>query len=165
MEDPTDEQNLRSWLEDKNLEMRDALDAGDTEAISLLGPLIAKGADHMRSMSRYENSDEEFRSRSAPGGAVCTLLREVRTPRCIARYGHRGTRVGEAAHPGPTTEMLDYIQEDSLLPGSRRRVRRRIRDSDSDALVRDGESPGSSAPNSAPQCGQSQSSKAESPSQ
>ena len=75
-------------------------------------------------------------------GAVRTLLREVRTPRCIARYGHRGTRVGEAAHPGPTTEMLDCIQEDSL-PGSRRRVRRRIRDSDSeDALVRDGESPG-----------------------
>ena len=61
----------------------------------LLGPLIAKGADHMRSMSRYENADEEFRSRSC-------------------------------------------IQEDSL-PGSRRRVRRRIRDSDSeDALVRDG---------------------------
>ena len=68
MEDmPTDEQNLRSWLEDKNLEMRDALDAGDTEAISLLGPLIAKGADHMRAICRYENSDEEIRSRSATG--------------------------------------------------------------------------------------------------
>ena len=38
---PTDEQNLK-WLEDKNLEMRDALDAGDIEAISLLEPLIAK---------------------------------------------------------------------------------------------------------------------------
>ena len=41
----TDEQNLRSWLEDKNLEMRDGLDACDTEAISLLGPFIAKGAN------------------------------------------------------------------------------------------------------------------------
>ena len=92
-------------------------------------------------------------------GTVRTLLREVRTPRCIARYGHRGTRVGEAAHPGPTRrsmdatqtteasnpdsvhgELLDCLQEDLLLPGSRRRVRRRIRDSDSeDAFVRDGE--------------------------
>ena len=68
MEDmPTDAQNLRSWLEDKNLEMRGALDAGDTEAISLLGPLIAKGPDHMRAICRCEISDEEFRSRSAPG--------------------------------------------------------------------------------------------------
>ena len=68
MEDmPTDEQNLRSWLEDTNLEMRDALDAGNTEATSLLGPLIANGADHMHAICRYEKSDEEFRSRSAPG--------------------------------------------------------------------------------------------------
>ena len=53
--------------EDKNLEMRDALEAGDTEAISLLGPLTAKGADHTRAMCRHEILDEEFRSRSAPG--------------------------------------------------------------------------------------------------
>ena len=64
---PTGEQNLRSWLEDKNLEMCDALDAGDTQAISSLGPLIAKGADQMRARCRQEMSDEEFRSRSAPG--------------------------------------------------------------------------------------------------
>ena len=51
---PTDEQNLSSWLEDKNLEMRDALDAGDREAISSLGPLIAKGADQMRASCRQE---------------------------------------------------------------------------------------------------------------
>ena len=90
---------------------------------------------------------------------VRTLLREGCTPRCIARYGHRGTRVGEAADPGPTRrsmdatqtteasnpdsvhgELLDCLQEDLLLPGSRRRVRRRIRDSDSeDAFIRDGE--------------------------
>ena len=92
-------------------------------------------------------------------GTVRTLLREERTPRCIARYGHRGTRVGEAAHPGPTRrsmdatltteasnpesvhrELLDCLQEDLLVPGSRRRVRRRIRDSDSeDVFVGDGE--------------------------
>ena len=47
--------------------MRDALDVGDTEAISSLGPLIAKGADQMREGCRQEMSDEEFRSRSAPG--------------------------------------------------------------------------------------------------
>ena len=57
---PTDEQNLRFWLEDKNLEMRDALDVGE-------GPLIAKGAHQMRASCRQEMSDEEIRSRSAPG--------------------------------------------------------------------------------------------------
>ena len=60
----------------------------------------------------------------------------------------------EASHPGPHRlasssedeflvheELLDSLQQD-LLPGSRRRVRRRIRDNDSeDALIRDGESP------------------------
>ena len=57
---PTDEQNLKSWLEDKNLEMRD-------EATSSLGPLIAKGAHQMRESCRQEMSDEEFRCRSGPG--------------------------------------------------------------------------------------------------
>ena len=34
----------------------------------------------------------------SPGrGAVRTLLRQARTLRCIASYGHRGTCVGEAA--------------------------------------------------------------------
>ena len=94
-----------------------------------------------------------------PRGTVRTLLREGCTPWCIARYGHRGTRVGEAAHPSPTgrsmdvtltmeafnpesvhRELLDCLQEDLLVPGSRRRVRRRIRDSDrEDVFVGDGE--------------------------
>ena len=71
MEDmPTNEQNLRWWLEVKNLEMRDALDAGDTEAISLLGPLIAKGADHMRAICRYENSREPIRDSDSEDALV-----------------------------------------------------------------------------------------------
>ena len=64
---PTDEQGLKSWLEDKNLEMRDALDVGDAEAISSLAPLIAKGAKQLGACCRQEISDEEFRSRSAAG--------------------------------------------------------------------------------------------------
>ena len=60
--------------------------------------------------------------------------------------------MGEASHPGLGSssedeflvheELLDSLHQD-LLPGSRRRVRRRIRDNDTeDALIRDGESPG-----------------------
>ena len=45
---PTDEQNLRSWLEDKNLEMRDALDVGDTEA------------DQMRASCRQKCQTKSF---------------------------------------------------------------------------------------------------------
>ena len=38
-------------------------------------------------------------------GEVRASLREARTSRCTARYGQRGTRVGEAAHPGPTRRL------------------------------------------------------------
>ena len=70
---PIDEQNLRSWLEDRNLEMRDALDVGE-RAISSLGPLIAKGAHQMREICRQEMSDVEFLSRSAPGEGSSRLI-------------------------------------------------------------------------------------------
>ena len=75
------EQNLpRQWLiDDMNLEMRtmNLEVVVDPETISLLGPLIAKGADHMRAICRQEISDEEFRSRSAPGeGRFAHQLRE-----------------------------------------------------------------------------------------
>ena len=84
-------------------------------------------------------------------GAVRTLLREVRTPRCIARYGHRRgshtswpnppingcTQTTEASNPDSIHgDLLDSLQEDLLLPGSMRRVRRRIRDTDSEDGVR-----------------------------
>ena len=48
---PADEQSLRAWMEEKNLEMRDALDANDAEAIVSLGSVIAQGADQMRAFA------------------------------------------------------------------------------------------------------------------
>ena len=48
---PADEQSLRAWMEEKNLEMRDALDANDAEAIVSLLSVIAQGADQMRAFA------------------------------------------------------------------------------------------------------------------
>ena len=48
---PADEQSLLAWIEDKNLEMRDALDTNDAEAIVSLGSVIAQGADQMRAFA------------------------------------------------------------------------------------------------------------------
>ena len=53
----------------------------------------------------------------SPGrGVVRTLLRVPRTSRCIARYGHRGTRVGEAAHPGPSRRLRRVGDERNVAP-------------------------------------------------
>ena len=57
---PTDEQSLRAWMEDKNLEMHDALDAGDAEAISSLGSVIAKGADQMRALATHGSMESNM---------------------------------------------------------------------------------------------------------
>ena len=46
----------RTESEVKSLEMRDALDVGDIETISSLGPLIAKGAHQMRESCRFFTS-------------------------------------------------------------------------------------------------------------
>ena len=48
-------------------------------------------------------------------GEVRTLLREARTSRCTARYGHRGTRVGEAAHPGPTRRLRRVVDARNVV--------------------------------------------------
>ena len=48
---PADEQSLRAWMEHKNLEMRDALDANDAEAIVSLVSVIVQGADQMRAFA------------------------------------------------------------------------------------------------------------------
>ena len=57
-----------------------------------------------------DDSSGNFRRRvsvssSPQRGAVRSLLADMRTSRCIARYGFRGARMGEAAHPGPTHRL------------------------------------------------------------
>ena len=49
-------------------------------------------------------------------GAVRSILREARTSRCIARYGYRGTRVGESAHPGPTRRLRRVADAQTWSP-------------------------------------------------
>ena len=47
---PTNQQDLHSWLEAKQLELRDALDVHDMESVSLLTGLISRGASAMNSL-------------------------------------------------------------------------------------------------------------------
>ena len=47
---PTNQQDLYSWLESKQLELRDALDVHDMESVSLLTGLISRGASAMNSL-------------------------------------------------------------------------------------------------------------------
>ena len=101
-----------------------------------------ESASAITSLSPGARQDGEFRTtvRTLEHGAV----------RRVTGWVYRGIRVGEASHPGNHRlassslvheKLLDSLQQD-LLSGSRRRVRRRIRDNDSeDAFIRDGESP------------------------
>ena len=47
---PTNQQDLYSWLESKQLELRDALDVHDMESVNLLTGLISRGASAMNSL-------------------------------------------------------------------------------------------------------------------
>ena len=47
---PTNQQDLHSWLEANQLELRDALDVHDMESVSLLTGLISRGASAMNSL-------------------------------------------------------------------------------------------------------------------
>ena len=79
---------------------------------------------HVDTGSRAHARDdrkETFRRRvpvshSSWRGAVRTLLRVAHTSRCLARYGHRGTRVGEAAHPGPSRRLRRVGDERNVAP-------------------------------------------------
>ena len=42
-------------------------------------------------------------------------LREARTSRYTTKYGHRGTRVGEAAHPGPTRRLSRVVDAQNVV--------------------------------------------------
>ena len=102
---PTDEQNLRSWLEDKK--------SGDARCVGRRrhrGGIFVGTVDREGCRSDACESTGHVRRRISVSfspwrGAVRTQLREARTSRCTARHGHRGTRGGEAAHSGPTRRL------------------------------------------------------------
>ena len=81
---------------------------------------------------------------------LTTSSREVALgspPQCRqSRYGLLGVRIGEASNPGPLSsddvggslpeeEFLDQFQQD-LMSGRRRRVRKRVVDTDSDTSIK-----------------------------
>ena len=43
-------------------------------------------------------------------------MRAAHTSRCSARYGHRGTRVGEAANPGPSRRLRRVGDDRNVAP-------------------------------------------------
>ena len=49
---PTDAQDLHSWLESRQLELRDALDVHDMESVNLLTGLISRGASVLHSLNQ-----------------------------------------------------------------------------------------------------------------
>ena len=81
---PADEQSLQAWMEEKNLEMRDALDA---KAIVSLGSVMAQGADQMRAFASRAPMVEQH------GDRVNTTVRILNS-----RHGLRAAMVGEASN-------------------------------------------------------------------
>ena len=110
---PTDEQGLKSWLEDKNLEMRDALDVGGGDLF--VGVIDCEGCQAVGSMVdrkfQTKNSDldqllERIDSRHVEIGENTQVCRQV---------WDRG-RVGEAVHWGPCHRLRRQV--DARMPSS-----------------------------------------------
>ena len=95
---PSTGQEFLSWLDDKQLELRDAMDMSDVESASAITGLITRGLAKMASFIPPPIHTVEH------GGMK----------RVIARYGLRGTRVGEASHPGPSSSSLSRGFESDL---------------------------------------------------
>ena len=107
---------LSEWMEDRQKDLEEAVSTGDHSRVVVLSSTMTQGAERMLEMTRQELSDDEYRSRTAPGEAVRTLLRVAHTSRCLARYGHRGTSVGEAAHPGPSRRLTRVRHDRNVAP-------------------------------------------------
>ena len=58
---------LGSCMDDRQAELQGALSSGDHALTLELSSKLPKGAERLVEMTRQDFSDEEFRSRSAPG--------------------------------------------------------------------------------------------------
>ena len=130
------------WLKCRQQEMEDAISAGSQLDVARLASVIAEGAvqPHLSVV------EDDFRRRALDllrGTSQWEGARENPTQWRQSRYGMRGLRIGEASHPGPWSsdnvggcrseeKFLDQFQRD-LMRGTRRRVRRRVVDTDSDS--------------------------------
>ena len=58
---------LSVWMEDRQADVQEALLQGDHSRVSELSSMLTKGAERTVEMTRSDISDDEFRSRAAPG--------------------------------------------------------------------------------------------------
>ena len=58
---------LSVWMEDRQKDLQEALSTGDHSRAVTLSLMLTKGAERMVEMTRQDISDDEFRSRAAPG--------------------------------------------------------------------------------------------------
>ena len=58
---------LSAWMEDRQADVQEALLQGDHSRVIELSSMLTKGAERMVEMTRLDISDDEFRSRAAPG--------------------------------------------------------------------------------------------------
>ena len=113
----------------RHADLQTAMVSGQVPEVARISQLMTKAAPASRADDRSFIGGEhsEVMRRFHSSCQFCELIRH--------QCGWVGVRVGEAAHPGPPgsvdEELLDCLQQD-LLRGVRRRVRRRVMDSDSD---------------------------------
>ena len=112
-------QDLGGWMSQRNCELRNAIEFGDPVLVAKIGGLVGQGTALLSSIGRNlpditrqpDFSDDEIRSRSAPGRKVRTILKSHAKDKL---YGLRGgVRVGKASHQGPEQEVF-RVPEDVL---------------------------------------------------
>ena len=129
---PTDHQELHGWINERNCDLRNALEFSDSATIAKMGSLISQGTAQFAVGSRDVVMDGSTRSAlmasdrrvrcEKKGGARCQHVGVAvhdGEPSARTCYGLQGVRVGEASNPGPP----------------KYRARRRVVDSDDDVLT------------------------------
>ena len=110
------------------LDQQSELEFGDASSIAKIGTLLSQGAALLASLSRDEPMDGKSRSSLF---CHCASFQSRESGVRDARYGLRGTRVGEASHPGPRSDVPDDILDDPEV-----RLGRMDSDSDDEPLLR-----------------------------
>ena len=107
-----------AWMEDSQKDLEVAVSAGDHSRVVVLSSMLTQGAERMVEMTRQGTFRRRVSVSHSPWrGAVCTFTEGRCAHRgVIAGYGHRGTRGGEAAHPGPSRRLRRVGDERNVAP-------------------------------------------------
>ena len=93
---PEDAQGLSEWLNDRQCDLRDAMEFVDLQSVGHLSRLISEGAVRLQELEGPSHVIN-----GVTHGAMSSVdLWTVASAR-DARHGLRGVRVGEANNPGP----------------------------------------------------------------